>query len=634
MIQGAFNRILDILKNNNKLIIPDLQRDYCWGTVLIKGKKEEQKSLVYNFTRELIAEAERGVNYKEFSYGIIYAYEYPRTFLNLCDGQQRLTTLYLILGVLNCYEENKQVIGILRLPNCEPRLKYEIRNSTDYFIKDLVSNVFLNQDLTSLGDLSNTTWFREEYNDDPSIKNLVAAIKDIERLINQNNYKAIVNFVLEKVGFVYIKLEANDATEHKSFMKIREYGEKMYEIVNTCGDPMEINEHRKSIVLADVPVENRKEWTEKWESWQDFFWLNKGNNYSADEGFNAFLQWIEEIEKATDYSIELVEEYFKAFFVLVSMQDEILKIRSYQIVNIKAEFLLNQKPKLAVLYPCLVYLKNTNSVKYVGSEYKLDKEQINFDELFRFIRFFSNISKYKETVDNNVQLAKLNMANGDVVNFLKVEVEQLNITLANDERFKLRIIKDCKNEEMRKDLEDKIWAAEDNVYFNGNISPLFEWLGLDITSVIQDKFCLIEFDKFYRLFCQLMTEECIEKLRITFLALSDNFSDFQEGWSWGAERYYLGTTHHYEVWRSWIKMALFKTIFMRVIVGENVVAIIEKALLQEPDIKRKTAISFLFNKGQEHWQWRNNKRFFIFQNKICFPNGSQAKANTEEVEIF
>ena len=45
MNQGAFNKINDVLKDNNKIVIPDLQRDYCWGTVIAKDNK---KSLAYN----------------------------------------------------------------------------------------------------------------------------------------------------------------------------------------------------------------------------------------------------------------------------------------------------------------------------------------------------------------------------------------------------------------------------------------------------------------------------------------------------------------------------------------------------------------------------------------------------------
>ena len=331
MNQGAFNKINDVLKDNNKIVIPDLQRDYCWGTVIAKDNK---KSLAYNFTSELINEAKNQLKYQEFSYGIIYTYEYPETFLYLCDGQQRLTTLYLIIGVLNCYQNNPELTEILQLKNGQPRLKYEVRNSTDYFIKDLVNLTFNQQKINDLEDTSKTTWYRDIYKDDPSIMSIVNALRDIHKLINIDNYEQITTFLLDKVGFVYINLEAKEEGTKQTYSKIREYGEKMYEIVNTCGDPMEVNEHQKSVLLSKIPKENQKEWTAKWEIWQDFFWVHRGTQLSADEGFNEFLSWIAKIEETVNYSIEIVEEYFKAFFQLINSQDKLSVYRNQGLVGI------------------------------------------------------------------------------------------------------------------------------------------------------------------------------------------------------------------------------------------------------------------------------------------------------------
>ena len=37
----------------------------------------------------------------DFTLGLLYGYEQPSSHIQLCDGQQRMTTLYLLLGVLN-----------------------------------------------------------------------------------------------------------------------------------------------------------------------------------------------------------------------------------------------------------------------------------------------------------------------------------------------------------------------------------------------------------------------------------------------------------------------------------------------------------------------------------------------------
>ena len=73
-----------------KIVIPDLQRDYCWGG---KGR------LVQDFLENII---EKGYRSRvDLSMGLLYGYEEPYGHIQLCDGQQRITTLFLLIGMLN-----------------------------------------------------------------------------------------------------------------------------------------------------------------------------------------------------------------------------------------------------------------------------------------------------------------------------------------------------------------------------------------------------------------------------------------------------------------------------------------------------------------------------------------------------
>jgi hypothetical protein len=629
MNQGTFNTLGDVLKNENKIIIPDLQRDYCWGTVLTNHNK---KSLTYNFTNELIKEAESKLKYNEFSYGIIYTYEYPEGFLYLCDGQQRLTTLYLIIGVLNCYQQKDTLSGLLQFKNGQPRLSYEVRNTTDYFINDLVNFTFNCKEVTDLADVSKTSWFRDNYKDDPSIKNILAALTDISNLINAVNFKAVTDFILNKIGFVYINLEAKEQGSKQTYSKIREYGEKMYEIVNTCGDPMEANEHQKSVLLSKVAGGSKKDWTTKWEIWQDFFWINRGLQSSADEGFNEFLSWIKKIEATQGYSIETVEEYFKAFFLLMTVQQKMLTHRNGKIINLKEEFERIQRPNLMVLYPCLIYLKNSSEVKFDGKKYFIAHENVNYDELFRYMRFFSNISRNTESIDTAIKLAKENGHN-DVINFINIRLDEFKTILSKEEINKLMIYANSNDNTERENIENKFWLAEDHSYFNGIIQPLFKWVEIIKPDHFSD-FALAEFEKSYQFFLELINKKNMEKLRIAILLYSESFSDFREGWSWGRERIYLGIDTDFTFWRKWIASRELEKIIALFANDQILDEIIAQELNRQTDKDRKTIIEYLFNIAPGFWPWNNSKRYFIYEKDICFPNGVQAKENTARKTIL
>ena len=76
---------------NHKIVIPDLQRDYCWGN--------PDKNLVSKFLDTIFSLDKK----QKWPMGLIYGYtdSLYSEHIQLCDGQQRLTTLFLVVGIIN-----------------------------------------------------------------------------------------------------------------------------------------------------------------------------------------------------------------------------------------------------------------------------------------------------------------------------------------------------------------------------------------------------------------------------------------------------------------------------------------------------------------------------------------------------
>jgi len=631
---GNFNRLTTILNENNQIIIPDLQRDYCWGEVIPEGQKH---SLAYNFTNELI-ELSRKISTTqnaEISYGIIYSYEYPETFYYLCDGQQRLTTLYLIIGVLNTYSKKNSLVNLLRLENGQPRLRYEVRNSTDYFIKDLVESFIHPSEKLSFSELDKANWYRKEYEDDPSIKSMIAALKSIQSIIKKEDATQLANFLLSTIGFVYVNLEANEQLDNSSYSKIREYGEKMYEIVNTSGDPMQPNEHLKSELLSKVDDSEKAIWTEKWEIFQDFFWNYRDKSHeTADEGFNEFIRWIKSI-KDKDENIESVlevEKYFKAIFLIFNLQDDLTKSREFKILDFK-ESLHSKKPsKLVVILPIMVYLKDSPLVFFGESGYKINKDAVELDKLFRFVRFFSNISKYSDAAGLATDLAITLKKDEDIVELLKFRKAN-NSILSDEEIYKLELYKKSDRSE-RILLEDKFWNAEDNDYLNGKIQPIFSWMEVEDSLSVSDNFDGNLFLKLYNIYRDLLSVERIKETNLYFLAVVTNWNFFIEGWSWGVPRFYLGLKSDVEFWRRKIITQEFGILVSKEYKGELNVKFMNESLMENvQNVDYRKAFRKLKQEAHEHWQWSNNVRFLVKDGSLHLPNGRHAKSNTKEIKL-
>jgi hypothetical protein len=631
--QGSFNKLSALLNDNNHVLIPDLQRDYCWGDVIPEGQKV---SLAYNFTEELIklCKATKTQERNEISYGIIYTYEYPETFYYLCDGQQRLTTLYLIIGVLNTYLNDSKLNSLLMLNNQQPRLKYEIRNSTDYFIKHLINQFSENTLKSNFADITKASWYRKEYEDDPSVKSIVAAVKDIHALFKKEDNQAIADFIYNKIGFVYLNLKGNENLENHTYSKIREYGEKMYEIVNTSGDPMEANEHIKSLLLSNVSDSEKEVWTEKWEIWQDFFWIHKSkDDESADEGFNEFLSWIKMLKgknKEID-SVEEVEKYFKALFLLFFIQPKLSSLRKYKIVDLIESLHKKSSSKLVTILPALLYLKNTNSVIFDGSKYVVNIDSVDINALFRFLRFFSNISMYTEA-SSFATLLDDKLLQGDDITKLLNYSKMFSSILSNEEGFKLKLYEQA-DEKSRIELENIFWKAEDHEYMNGKIESVFKWMKIDLSGELISEFDAKRFVTLYKTFLSIIDDAYIDKTRINLLAICNNWSKFHEGWSWGVARYYLGIKSDTKYWQKMINSSEFSILMKKSIKGQLDEDFLNESILKNENVEHRKTYRKLKAEASKHWQWNNNYRFFIKDNILYIPNGVQAKGNTTEIKL-
>lgn len=160
---------------NNKVIIPDLQRDYCWGDTPI--------NLVGQFVESLL-EMDKS---DSITMGLLYGYynEYTPEQLQLCDGQQRLTTLFLLLGVLNKKMGDNSLRQYLisefelKSDDQEPYLQYAIRESSMFFLSDLTVHYFLNNEEYSVEDIKHQPWFFSDYHLDPTIISALSALRTI-----------------------------------------------------------------------------------------------------------------------------------------------------------------------------------------------------------------------------------------------------------------------------------------------------------------------------------------------------------------------------------------------------------------------------------------------------------------------
>ena len=276
--------IRELFGDNTKIIIPDLQRDYCWGdNAYVVSSDKKPRELVSGFINNIVELYNENKELKT-TLGLIYGYEQPHNHIQICDGQQRLTTLFLLLGYINIKTESKFSNYIISKEEMnddyEPHLQYAIRESTLYFLSDLSKNIFIERK-TNISDIKQASWYFNEYEQDASIQSMIAALATIDKYFEnlELDYESLGNFIINNLQVLYYDMEN------------RSRGEETYVIINTTGEPLSASENIKPILLGKLPKEQITKYSNQWEEREDWFWQNKGKDMTADIGMQEFFVW-------------------------------------------------------------------------------------------------------------------------------------------------------------------------------------------------------------------------------------------------------------------------------------------------------------------------------------------------------
>ena len=210
--------------------IPILQRDYAQGrldpqTKKINRKGENFTEVLFNALRE-----EKGLR-MDIIYGSIETRDgdHPeeKTFIPL-DGQQRLTTLWLLHWYLSQWEERSEEIASLL-----QRFTYATRSTARDFCQRLCSLRLTRDELANPSEyFSEKMWFTSKYSYDPTIQ----AMLNMLNAIAKEQHKQPVSFdLLESLQFRSFDIGAYELTD-ELYIKMNRRGKQLESIENLKAD--------------------------------------------------------------------------------------------------------------------------------------------------------------------------------------------------------------------------------------------------------------------------------------------------------------------------------------------------------------------------------------------------------------
>ena len=280
------NTLLSLLECYH-IQIPIIQRDYAQG-------RKGESNIRHKFISDLYDTLQKGkyINL-DFIYGSVNGDK-----LYLLDGQQRITTLFL----LHWYVAMGEKISPEKYKNTLSKFSYETRSSSREFCHALITKEFSFQDETKKlsEQIINCSWFFMAWKKDPTVQSMLTMLDTI-----QDIFKITHDYwdKLNNITFQFLKFEDFGLSDDL-YLKMNSRGRPLTEFENFKANLIQkikdINESKKEKEPLNMNFDGE---------WTDLFWnlSNQEKLLSFDERYLNFLRAMA-IPQYTEKNIEVDNE--------------------------------------------------------------------------------------------------------------------------------------------------------------------------------------------------------------------------------------------------------------------------------------------------------------------------------------
>lgn len=441
MLQGTIDANKEILQKifseNFWFVIPEYQRSYVWQTDNINELVEDLNFAFENkpnndyFLGSLVLKRLTSSSYPEYE---------------VLDGQQRLTTFFIMMAVLRDLIQNEkakntihkkiyQEEDILENVPARMRITYKIRDK----VEDFINKYLIQKDSTS--NVSELELLRES--DNVSLANMANAIIVLRELFlekqKSSDLQVFVKFIFNKALFIYV---STDNTEDAF---------RMFTILNDRGIPLTNADILKSQNIGALNSE--KEVSKHAKIWEEI----EGKH---GESFDRFLQFLRTILIQEKARANLLEEFNDKIYNVKPPNVPRLKMGkdTFELVNIYnniyEDIIELHNPELSNEY------KNLITVMKIGlrSEDWIPPLMHYYHKFgLEQIEIFLKKLEYKFTGDwvcGVTPTIRLDAMNSILKAIDKTTPENLNDLLDSDELFKID------QEEFKRCIEGNIYKKQ------------------------------------------------------------------------------------------------------------------------------------------------------------------------------
>lgn len=264
-----------ICKEIKKIIIPMIQRPYAQGRRSQEGLRKEFLKNIF----KAISNADIKLFELNFIYGTFIKQGEDENVFELLDGQQRITTLFLLYYYISSQERKLKEDFVF--PSYLNKFEYQTRTtSTDFITKLLNFNLNVDEKTKPSKSIRSAVWYSISFDKDTTVDAMIRMLDSIHSFYYQIEGNKPTCEDLNKIKFYVLELNGFGLTE-ELFIKMNARGLQLTPFENFKADLigyMKKSESYKNKVHATLSKMNRD--VEYWlnfsslldSKWIDLFW--------------------------------------------------------------------------------------------------------------------------------------------------------------------------------------------------------------------------------------------------------------------------------------------------------------------------------------------------------------------------
>ncbi|MEN7973525.1 MAG: DUF4268 domain-containing protein [Verrucomicrobiota bacterium] len=303
-------RVSEILHTGDQYIIPLFQRHYSWGKDHWERLKNDVWALLGNggkdqhFLGPLVCTATNHVP------GRIPAYQ-------LIDGQQRLTTITIMLAALRDVARNRK-LDDLAAEVSEDYLVHKRKEESEHY--KLLPRIGDREALIAIIEGSTLDEYKE-FGVFHAWKYFYRHIEHHARVDSENSLKQLFEAISMRLSLVMITIDGENPYE-------------IFESLNSTGLPLEEADLIRNFIFMQIPLDQQNTFDkEHWQSFEKMFAKTEDHDaISATAFYRNYLMREGEYSKATATFIDFKKQYTERDLDPESQVAELRKFAAYEVL--------------------------------------------------------------------------------------------------------------------------------------------------------------------------------------------------------------------------------------------------------------------------------------------------------------